>query len=127
MKLFFDSSAWIEYFEGSLNGEKVYNFLKGKNEVYSISIIISEIVSKAKRMNQDFEIPFRAIMRNSKFFEVAPEIAREAGVFHAEMKKKKRDFGLVDATIWVVAEKLGAKLVTCDYHFKNFKNVVFLK
>jgi len=35
--------------------------------------------------------------------------------------------GLIDAIIWVVAKKLNAKLVTCDFHFRAFKNVVLLK
>lgn len=127
MRVFLDSSAWIEYLDGSSEGEKVSQILNGDNEIFSIPIIISEVISRAKRRKQDIDIPFRAITINSRVLETNSEIARDAGIFHADMKKKKRDFGLVDSFIWVVAKKLNAKLVTCDPHFKNFKNVFLLK
>ena len=123
---FIDSSAWVEYLEGSLIGKKVYKILNKSTKIYSLSIIISEVVSKAKRKNQNPEIAFRAITNNSKILEVSPEISKEAGIFHAEMKKKKKDFGLVDSIIWVICKKFNLKLVTCDFHFKDFKNVIFL-
>jgi len=127
MRFFIDSSAWIEYLEGSCAGEKVHQILSENNEVCSISIIISEVVSRAKRKDQNIDIPFRAITSNSKIFEITPEIAKEAGVLHADMKKKIVDFGLIDALIWIVAKKLNAKLVTLDNHFKNYKEVLLLK
>jgi predicted nucleic acid-binding protein len=127
LKFLIDSSAWIEYLEGSLKGEKVNEILESSNEIYSISLILSEVISKSKRSNQDVGIPFRAITLNSKFVDISPDLSREAGILHAEMKKKNRDFGLVDAMIWVLAKNLNAKLVTCDFHFRNFKNVVLLK
>ena len=42
------------------------------------------------------------------------------------MKKKIRDFGLIDAIILTTARKLKAKVVTGDPHFKKFKEVVFI-
>ena len=123
-----DSSAWIEYIIGSSKGEEVFEILKqNQDEIYSLSLIFAEVVSKFKREKEDFNLAFRIISSNSKVLEVSPEIAKEAGLLHAEMKKKKRDFGLIDAIIWVVAKKLNAKLVTCDFHFRAFKNVVLLK
>lgn len=126
MRFFLDSSAWVEYLEGSSKGNKVHQILQGDNEIFSIPLIISEVVSRAKRRKQDAEIPFRAITINSKVLEVTPLAAKEAGIFHAEMKKKKRNFGLVDATIWTIAQKVNAKLVTCDSHFKGFRNLILL-
>ena len=127
MRFFIDSSAWIEYLEGSYNGERVHQILSKEDEIYSISLIISEVVSRARRKKQNADIPFRAIISNSKILDITPEIAKEAGILHADMKKKISDFGLVDAIIWTVAKKLNAKLVTCDSHFKGFKEAVLLK
>jgi predicted nucleic acid-binding protein len=126
MKFFFDSSAWIEYLEGSEKGEKVKDILKGDNDVFSIPLVISEVVSKVKRSGKDTDICFKAIISNSKIFNLTPEIAKEVGILHAEIKKKKRDFGLADATIWVCAKKLDSKLITCDHHFKDFGNLLLL-
>ena len=128
MRFLLDSSAWIEYILGSSKGEEVFEILKqNQDEVYSLSLILAEIVSKFKREKQDFSLAFRIISSNSRILEVSPEIAKEAGLLHAEMKQKKRDFGLIDAIIWAVAKKLNTKLVTCDSHFKSFKDVILLK
>lgn len=127
MKVFIDSSAWIEYLEGSKMGEQVSKIINENHEIYSISLIVAEVISKTKRSNKDIEIPFRAITNNSKILDINPEIAKESGVFHAEMKKKQKNFGLADAIIWICAKKLHAKLITCDNHFKEFKDLVLLK
>ena len=65
-------------------------------------------------------------MSNSTIVGLTPEIAKEAGVSHADIKKKVRNFGLVDAIILVSARKLKAKIVTGDKHFKGFKETVWL-
>jgi len=127
MNFFLDSSAWIEYIRGSLKGERIDQILKQEDMIYSLSLVLAEVTSKFKREKEDFDLAFRIVSSNSRILEINPEISKQAGIFHADMKKKKRDFGLIDAFIWVVAEKLNAKLVTCDNHFKNFKNVVLLK
>lgn len=126
MSFFIDSSAWVEYIDGSEKGKKVQKILEDEEEVYSIPLIVSEVVSKAKRTGKDVDLCFNVIVSNSKIIEVNLELSKQAGILHAKIKKKKRDFGLVDAIIWICAERLNARLVTCDYHFKNFKKVVLL-
>lgn len=121
-----DSSAWIDYLRGSELGKKVREILLEENEVYVISIIISEVVSKIKRDNGDVEIAYRSIISNSKIAEITPKISKEAGLLHADMKNKIKGFGLVDSLIISVAKKLNAKILTKDEHFKKFKEVVFL-
>ncbi|MGD9276465.1 MAG: PIN domain-containing protein [Candidatus Pacearchaeota archaeon] len=125
-KYLIDSSAWIEYLEGSKSGKKVWEILKESEEIYSLSLIISEVISSVKRKKGDFNLAFRAIISNSKILEVNPEIARDAGLFHADMKKKIKNFGLNDAIILEAAKKLKAKIITSDSHFKGMKNVVYL-
>lgn len=125
MRYLVDSSAWIEYFEGSEKGEKIDKILR-ETKVYTISLIISEIVSKFKRNDNDFNQAFRIINSNSIFFNLTPDIAREAGLLHAEKRKKFKNFGLNDAIILVAAKKIGAKIITCDFHFKDFKEVIYL-
>lgn len=127
MKFLIDSSAWIEYLDGSEEGEKVYEILKGNHEIYTLSLIIAEVVSKSKRSDKDANISFKAIMNNSRIFEITSEIAKESGYFHAEMKRKQKGFGLVDAFIWICAQKLKAKLITRDNHFKKFENLILLR
>lgn len=126
MRYLIDTSAWIEYLEGSKEGEKVNNLLIKENEIYTISIIISEVVSKVKRKNSNTEIAYSSIIKNSKIFDLTPRVSKEAGLLHAEIKEKNRNFSLVDALILCSAKALKAKLVTKDSHFKSFKNIIFI-
>ena len=127
MKVIIDSSAWIEYLEGSELGEKVRDLLVRKEEVYIMNIMIAEVVSKVKRKEGNFDIAYRAMVSNAKVINLTPEISKEAGLLHAEMKKKMGTFGLVDALILTVARTLKAKILTKDNHFKGFKEAYFLE
>jgi len=127
MRYIIDSYAWVEYLEGSQLGEKVREIIINKNnEVFSINLTIAEVVSKAKRKNLNVETAYRAINSNSKVAEVTPQIARDAGLFHANIRKEIKNFGLVDALILMLARKLNAKILTGDPHFKQFKEAIFM-
>lgn len=127
MKYIIDSYAWIEYLNGSLSGEKVHNILKEDHEFFSLNLTISEVVSRVKRGKGNVEIAYSSIRTISKVVEVTPELAKRAGEFHAEMREKIKDFGLVDSLILTLAKKLNAKVITGDEHFKRMKDVVFIK
>ena len=127
MKYIIDSYAWIEYLDGSLLGEKVKKILESDNEIYSLNLTISEVISRVKRKNGDIDIAYTAITSISKVAEITPEIAKKAGEFHAEIRKKIKDFGLVDSLILILARELNAKVVTGDEHLHRFKEAVFIK
>jgi predicted nucleic acid-binding protein len=99
MKYIIDSFAWIEYFEGSNIGNVVKEYIESDNELYSINLTISEVVSRFKRKNLDPEPPYKAIISLSKVLDITPIIAKKAGILHAELKKKYHNLGLVDALI----------------------------
>ncbi len=126
MKYLIDTSAWIEYLNGSQEGEKVNTILNKKEEIYVLSIIICEVVSKVKRMNNNVEIAYSALIKNSKIFDITPKISKEAGIVHAQIKEKRGSFSHADSLIACSAEALGAKIVTKDNHFDSFKNVIYL-
>jgi len=127
MKYLIDSYAWIEYIDGSVAGEKVMKILNENHEIFSLSLIISEVVSRTKRKNMNAETAYKAIISNSKIVQITPEIAKETGIFHANIRNKMRDFGLVDSFIYVIAKKLNAKILTGDGHFRKFKEAVMIK
>ena len=127
MKYLIDSFAWIEYFEWSEIGNKAKEFIDSDNELYSINLTISEVVSRFKRKKFDFESAYNAIVTLSRVTEITPELGKKAGILHAELKEKMKNFGLVDALILTFAKELNAKVVTGDEHFKGFKEAVFIK
>ena len=126
MKIIIDSYAWIEYLEGKISGQKVNDILKKENEIYTLNLTISEIVSRVKRKGGNSELAYNAIISNSRIINVPPKLAKEAGLLHAEIKKKIKDFGLMDSIILASARELGAKIITGDTHFKGFKETIFI-
>src|SRR3989344_1624715 len=107
MKYFIDSSAWIEYFNGSLAGEKV-------NE-----IMLNE-------ENKNIETAYESMIKKSKIFEITPRISKEAGILHAEKRKNKSTISLADTLIICAAKSIDAKIITKDPHFKDIKEVILL-
>ena len=127
MKYVIDAHAWIEYFLGSERGKKVREILdSNENEIFSSIITLAEVVSVTKRENRDAEEKYRDILNLSNIHFINPELAKETGILHAEIKKKIKDFGLADAFVLLTARKLGAKIVTGDPHFKGMKEAVLI-
>ncbi len=127
MKYLVDTSAWIEYLEGSKTGEEVNKILQGRNEIYAISLIVSEVVSKVKRKNGNADTAYDCIIKNSKIFEITPRLAKKIGLLHAEIRGKIPSFSLADASIICSAEAADARILTKDSHFKGFKEAILIK
>lgn len=127
MKYLIDTSAWIEYLEGSEAGEKVNNILKERdNEIFIISLNIGEVISKIKRARKNVELAYDTLINRAKILTITPRIAKEAGILHAEIKSKNASFSLADALIIKSAQSASAKIITKDNHFKSFKETVFI-
>lgn len=126
MKLIIDAHSWIEYLEGSASGEKLNKLLNEENEIYVLPITISEVVSKVKRSGKDSQLAYDSIIKNARILEPTPKIAKEAGLLHAEIRKKNPSFGIVDAILLSAAKSINAKVVTGDNHFRQFDNVILI-
>ena len=126
-KYIIDSYAWIEYLEGSEKGGKVESIISdGSNEIYSHILTVSEVIGKTKRRDMNIESAFSAVTLFSKLIAIDVDSARNAGLFHAEMRKTAKDFGLADAFILISARRMNAKFVTGDPHFKSFKETIMI-
>lgn len=126
-KFVLDSYAWIEYFIGSQRGSKVKEYIESPdNEIFTSIITIAEISSITKRENRDVEDVFVNINNLSEIYNINSEFAKEAGILHAEIRKKIKDFGMADTVILLTARKLNAKVITGDPHFKDFKEAVLI-
>ena len=127
MKYLIDAYAWVEYLTGGRLGEKVRELILSDNEIISLNITIAEVVSKIKRKKENAEIAYNAINSNSQIISITPEIAKEAGIIHAETREKIKNFGLVDALLLVIAREIKAKIITGDHHLKDFKEAIFIE
>jgi predicted nucleic acid-binding protein len=126
MKCIIDSYAWVEYLDGTVSGSKVKEILM-KEEAYTLILSIAEVISRAKRTGKNTDEVYNAISLNSRIINITPELSRDAGILHAEMRKKIKDFGLIDAFILLTARKMNAKIITGDEHFRGFKEAILIK
>ncbi|MBS3080779.1 PIN domain-containing protein [Candidatus Pacearchaeota archaeon] len=126
MKCIIDAWAWVEYLEGTVYGTKVKEILEN-NEIYTSVITITEVISKVKRINKDVEVAYKAITTHSKIIPIHNDIAKDAGLFHADVYKKINDMGMADCILLITARRINAKIVTGDRHFKNFKEAILIR
>ncbi|MEK6925131.1 MAG: PIN domain-containing protein [Nanoarchaeota archaeon] len=126
MKYFVDSSAWIEYFEGSSSGEKVNDILQEDNEIFILNINIGEVVSFLKRKDKNIETAYESMIKRAKIFKLTPRISKEAGALHAEKRMNKSTISLADTLIICAAKSISAKIITKDSHFRDLKEAIML-
>ena len=128
MRIVIDTSSWIDYFEGSDIGEKVRSYIEDSNNELIVNVLnLSEITSLFTRKGLNLEEAKKIIVSNCRVYNFGEEFAEEAGLLHAETKKKIRDFGLIDAFVLLTARKLNTKLLTGDSHFASFKETILLR
>ncbi|MBC2747145.1 MAG: type II toxin-antitoxin system VapC family toxin, partial [ANME-2 cluster archaeon] len=119
-----DSFAWMEYFMGTQEGEKVRRYVDDDIQLYTSPIVIAEIYSKSLRTDGNAEERKDFIIKRCALIVLDEIIAVEAAKIHAEKKIKTPDFGLADALILASARNRKIKVVTGDPHFKDFKDAV---
>ncbi len=127
-KFVIDAYAWVEYISGTALGLKVKKILDAKNNtILTTSVVLAEVVSKVKREGLDAERAYQIISSLSKVLAICTTNAKNAGILHAETRRKIKDFGLADAFTLAVAREQKARILTGDNHFRNFKEAVFVK
>jgi len=122
-----DSWAWIEYLIGSDYGAKLNEILDDAAEVYTCAITLAEVVSKVAREGKDVEVAQDMLSSNSQIISIDEELSKSAGQLHAKMRQTQKDFGLADAFVIALANRLKAKIVTGDPHFKGVNDTVLIK
>ena len=123
-----DAWAWIEYLVGSEYGSKLNEILDDDgSEVYTCAVTLAEVVSKVAREGRDVEVAYSLLLSNSQVMDADEELSKYAGLLHAEVKQKEKNFGLADAYVLATARKLKSKVLTGDAHFKNIKDAVLIR
>ena len=126
-KFVVDAFAWIEYLEGTKKGKSVTEIVEEhSNELFTPSTTVAEVVSKFLKADKNVEIALTAIYSLSLVININKEISTLAGHIHFETKKKNKNFGMLDAFVAATAKKIGAKILTGDDDFRNFKESVMI-
>ncbi len=120
-----DSSAWIDYFEGVPNGQKLKKLIE-QEEIATSVTAIAEIADKFERNGRKFEIMLEFIRRRSAILPVSVEVALSAAKLKKDVRKKRAKFGISDGIHLATALQEGAVLVTSDNDFAGLEKVLLI-
>ena len=123
-----DSWAWIEYFVGSKSGLTIKNLLENKNHKFiTLECTLSELKSYCLRTNSDFNRLHMVLKKNSIILPVLANHWLEAAQIRHEIRKKVKDFGLIDSILVAKQNEFKCMIVSGDKHFKNMKNIIYVE
>lgn len=117
-----DTSAWIEFFNGSEAGERVKQLLASEAS-YTSAISIAEVAKWAKQNGKDIDAYNEALKTNSQIIPLEEYILKEAGVKYLELRKISKDIGMIDVIIYTTAQLHGLELITHDSDFDKMEKV----
>lgn len=122
-----DAHAWVEYFTGSKAGLILKRLLDNKNHRFiTMECTTSELKSYCLRTGKDFRNMHNALKRNSIILPVLNAHWLAGAELRHEIRKKAKDFGLIDAILVAKQNELKCMIVSGDPHFKNLKNIVYI-
>ena len=122
-----DTYAWIEYLNGSARGEilrKLFNDYD--NKFITMECCICELKGFCLKKGIDFSGVFKLVSKNSFIFPVLLDLWVSAAEIKSEMRKKIKDFGIIDAVLLAKQKELDSVIITGDKHFKGLKNVKYI-
>ena len=130
MRYVIDSYAWLEYFMGTVAGERVRRIIDSiEDEKLTPAICVAEIYAKTLRVEgtEKAELQRAFIKSRSAIVSLTEQIAVEAAKLDVEMKKKVSGWGLADSTVLGTARRKRAKVLTGDQHFLNMPETEFIE
>lgn len=122
-----DTYAWVEYFIGSDRGKEVKKIIEDEdNTIVTPECCLTEIKGWCIRENQDFEELYSVVRKISDIQCILTQDWLEAASLRSEMRKTKKDFGMMDALILAQQKRMGCRVVSGDPHFKGLRDVIFV-
>ena len=121
-----DTYAWIEYFKGSVEGERAKKIIEGKeSKLFTPTIVVAELSDKYRREEiYEWVVRKKFIMLKTKILQLDIAVADDAGRLKQDMRKTHNDVGLADAIIAAHAESINASILTGDKHLKGRKKSI---
>lgn len=126
MNIIIDTSAWIEYFQGSEEGEIVNQYLNNNETITTITTLL-ELSYKADKEKWNIKDYLNFIRLKSRIVGIKESSVLEFGKLYNHARKKEKSFGFADAIILLTSINENASILTKDTHFKHFENAIILK
>jgi len=125
MRVLIDTSAWIEYFQGSKEGEIVNSYLNNE-ETFTSIVSLLELSYKSDKEGWNIRDYFNFIKIKSSIVGLKESAVLEFGKLYNSARKQEKSFGFADAILFSTSLSENAKILTKDSHFENFENVILL-
>ena len=97
---------------------------------HSLALIIPKGIAKREELNAG-DVVKVDISKEKKIdafgmFRGAPSFSKKAAEIRHEIRKKVKDFGLIDAILVAKRNELKCKIVSGDKHFKGMKDIIYI-
>lgn len=114
-----DTSAWIEFLQGTEKGAKVNEHIK-KEELFASLATIPELVQWCLRTKlENAAATIETIKQNSQILAITEHIGIRAGELNYQRKKEGKKWGMMDSIIVATAQVYGLKILTKDNAFRD--------
>ena len=98
-----------------------------RNVILTSSVTVAEVVSKFGREWLGTDAPYTAITTSSRVVDLGSDDAKEAGILHAVMKKRRPNFSLADAIALHLAKREKARVLTGDPDFEGIGEAAMIR
>ena len=119
--------AWIEYFKGSERGKQASKFIDNpKFELFTVDACLAELQFWGLTEKYPIESILKEVQRLSE--PVSSDLSDWLLTALVKFEKRKtiQDIGIIDCLVIHHSQKLSAKILTSDSHFKKEKNAVMI-
>ena len=121
-----DTSAWVEFIEGTEKGREVRGIIEGRENFTSIATIAELAQWCLRSGREDVAATIKEIKRISQTLPLTKTISIEAGKLNYERKKAGKKWGMMDSIIVATAQTYGLKILTKDNAFRNLPDAQVL-
>lgn len=120
-----DTSAWIEFFEGTGKGERVKDVLN-QNKCYTSIVSLAEITNWSLKYNKDTKFLVDTIEKLSSIINMDKSIVVLAGQLNFERKKKNKKWGMLDSFVLATGMIYNLKILAKDPDYKDVNDIELL-
>ncbi|MEF8839767.1 MAG: PIN domain-containing protein [Haloarculaceae archaeon] len=115
-----DSYAWVEYAEGSEEGERARSYVEGETALYTPAVVLAELSDRAARTDrrESWTATLGPFVRgHTTVVPLDADLADRAGQIKWEMRESSPEVGLADAIVLATAREHDARVLTGDPDF----------
>lgn len=115
-----DSYAWVEYSDGSREGERARAYIEGDASLLTPTVVVAELADRATRTDRRTDwsgtlLPY--IRRNTTVVPLDLDLADRAGELKWELRESSPQTGLADAIVLATAREHDGTVLTGDPDF----------